>query len=258
MLSSPNCRLSFTNVLNFVCSYTNLNNVVINRGKMLQTAVHSLQLFDRSMDQVRVIIISIHHPSYPFKKNSSNRIIYSDRLQFLAWLSEAESLSENAEQEIERNPLAYKVRNRNCNSHLDIHPISIRKRNNSPGAKASLHSNVSEIKYTFRAMNPIAISTSAIYPTICMFYSWLRLDFSMSWKTVCLMHMTWSTTQLRLRPQTIQHFCCWFRLFFIRPRIELKTNADTFTLQSQPQYYISGILPLCSSPLSTIQLKTMS
>lgn len=33
-------------------SYTNLNNVVINRGKMLQTAVHSLQLFDRSMDQV--------------------------------------------------------------------------------------------------------------------------------------------------------------------------------------------------------------
>lgn len=32
--------------------YNNLNNVVINRGKLLQTAVHSLQLFDRSMDQV--------------------------------------------------------------------------------------------------------------------------------------------------------------------------------------------------------------
>lgn len=41
--------LSFTI---FCYRYTNLNNVVINRGKMLQTAVHSLQLFDRSMDQV--------------------------------------------------------------------------------------------------------------------------------------------------------------------------------------------------------------
>lgn len=28
--------------------------MVINRGKLLQTAVHSLQLFDRSMDQVSV------------------------------------------------------------------------------------------------------------------------------------------------------------------------------------------------------------
>lgn len=36
-------------------SYNNLNNVVINRGKLLQTAVHSLQLFDRSMDQVSVL-----------------------------------------------------------------------------------------------------------------------------------------------------------------------------------------------------------
>lgn len=30
-------------------------------------------------------------------------------LQFLAWLSEAESLCENAEQELDRNPLALKV-----------------------------------------------------------------------------------------------------------------------------------------------------
>lgn len=29
--------------------------------------------------------------------------------QFLAWLSEAESLCENAEQELDRNPLALKV-----------------------------------------------------------------------------------------------------------------------------------------------------
>lgn len=36
--------------------YNNLNNVVINRGKLLQTAVHSLQIFDRSMDQVSRVL----------------------------------------------------------------------------------------------------------------------------------------------------------------------------------------------------------
>lgn len=33
-------------------SYTNLNNGVINRGKLLHAAVHNLQSFDRTMDQV--------------------------------------------------------------------------------------------------------------------------------------------------------------------------------------------------------------
>ncbi|XP_037038480.1 dystrophin, isoforms A/C/F/G/H isoform X6 [Bradysia coprophila] len=54
--------------------YNNLNNGVINRGKLLHAAVNNLQSFDRNMDQ------------------------------FLAWLSEAESACENAEQEIERKP----------------------------------------------------------------------------------------------------------------------------------------------------------
>lgn len=31
--------------------YTTLNGVAINRGKLLHTAVHNLQTFDRSMDQ---------------------------------------------------------------------------------------------------------------------------------------------------------------------------------------------------------------
>ncbi|XP_055384442.1 dystrophin-like isoform X2 [Condylostylus longicornis] len=60
--------------------YNNLNNAVINRGKLLHAAVHNLQSFDRSMDQ------------------------------FLAFLSEAESLCENAEAEIDRNPMVLKVR----------------------------------------------------------------------------------------------------------------------------------------------------
>ncbi|KAJ6635994.1 Dystrophin, isoform B [Pseudolycoriella hygida] len=54
--------------------YKNLNNGIINRGKLLHAAVNNLQSFDRNMDQ------------------------------FLAWLSEAESACENAEQEIERKP----------------------------------------------------------------------------------------------------------------------------------------------------------
>uniref|UniRef100_A0A336L0H9 CSON001198 protein n=1 Tax=Culicoides sonorensis TaxID=179676 RepID=A0A336L0H9_CULSO len=58
--------------------YNNLNNAVISRGKMLHAAVHSLQSFDRHLDQ------------------------------FLAWLSEAESLCENTEADIERNPLGVK------------------------------------------------------------------------------------------------------------------------------------------------------
>ncbi|XP_023158466.1 dystrophin, isoforms A/C/F/G/H isoform X1 [Ceratitis capitata] len=59
--------------------YSNLNNGVINRGKQLHAAVHSLQSFDRAMDQ------------------------------FLAFLSESESLCESAEAEIDRNPLMFKV-----------------------------------------------------------------------------------------------------------------------------------------------------
>uniref|UniRef100_A0A6P4ESB9 Dystrophin, isoforms A/C/F/G/H isoform X13 n=1 Tax=Drosophila rhopaloa TaxID=1041015 RepID=A0A6P4ESB9_DRORH len=59
--------------------YANLNNGVINRGKQLHAAVHSLQSFDRAMDQ------------------------------FLAFLSETETLCENAEADIERNPLMFKV-----------------------------------------------------------------------------------------------------------------------------------------------------
>lgn len=35
--------------------YNNLNNAVINRGKLLHAAVHSLQSFDRTMDQVCVL-----------------------------------------------------------------------------------------------------------------------------------------------------------------------------------------------------------
>jgi len=38
--------------LNLFSSYANLNNGVINRGKQLHAAVHSLQSFDRAMDQV--------------------------------------------------------------------------------------------------------------------------------------------------------------------------------------------------------------
>lgn len=63
----------------FFCSYANLNNGVINRGKQLHAAVHNLQSFDRSMDQ------------------------------FLAFLSESESLCETAEAEIDHNPMIFKV-----------------------------------------------------------------------------------------------------------------------------------------------------
>lgn len=34
--------------------YNNLNSGVVNRGKMLHAAVHNLQSFDRTMDQVTV------------------------------------------------------------------------------------------------------------------------------------------------------------------------------------------------------------
>lgn len=66
-------------LLTFPFRYSNLNNGVINRGKQLHAAVHSLQSFDRAMDQ------------------------------FLAFLSESESMCESAESEIERNPLMLKV-----------------------------------------------------------------------------------------------------------------------------------------------------
>lgn len=40
----------------FLHRYNNLNNAVISRGKMLHAAVHSLQSFDRHLDQVRMLI----------------------------------------------------------------------------------------------------------------------------------------------------------------------------------------------------------
>nr|XP_036672658.1 dystrophin, isoforms A/C/F/G/H isoform X7 [Drosophila suzukii] len=69
--------------------YANLNNGVINRGKQLHAAVHSLQSFDRAMDQ------------------------------FLAFLSETETLCENAESEIERNPLMFK----DLQSEIETHRV---------------------------------------------------------------------------------------------------------------------------------------
>ncbi|XP_065355051.1 dystrophin, isoforms A/C/F/G/H isoform X7 [Calliphora vicina] len=69
--------------------YSNLNNGVINRGKQLHAAVHSLQSFDRAMDQ------------------------------FLAFLSESESLCESAEAEIERNPLMFK----DLQSEIETHRV---------------------------------------------------------------------------------------------------------------------------------------
>ncbi|KAL9896526.1 dystrophin isoform 9-T15 [Glossina fuscipes fuscipes] len=69
--------------------YSNLNNGVINRGKQLHAAVHSLQSFDRAMDQ------------------------------FLAFLSESESLCETAEAEIERNPLMFK----DLQSEIETHRV---------------------------------------------------------------------------------------------------------------------------------------
>ncbi|KAL7728426.1 hypothetical protein ACLKA6_005185 [Drosophila palustris] len=59
--------------------YSNLTNGVVSRGKQLHAAVHNLQSFDRAMDQ------------------------------FLAFLSETETLCENAESDIERNPLMFKI-----------------------------------------------------------------------------------------------------------------------------------------------------
>ncbi|XP_067614380.1 dystrophin, isoforms A/C/F/G/H isoform X10 [Eurosta solidaginis] len=69
--------------------YSNLNNGVINRGKQLHAAVHSLQSFDRAMDQ------------------------------FLAFLSESESLCESAEAEIDRNPLMFK----DLQSEIETHRV---------------------------------------------------------------------------------------------------------------------------------------
>ncbi|EDV98610.1 dystrophin isoform X8 [Drosophila grimshawi] len=69
--------------------YSNLNNGVVNRGKQLHAAVHSLQMFDRAMDQ------------------------------FLAFLSETETLCENAESDIERNPLMFK----DLQSEIETHRV---------------------------------------------------------------------------------------------------------------------------------------
>ncbi|XP_064549817.1 dystrophin, isoforms A/C/F/G/H isoform X12 [Drosophila montana] len=69
--------------------YSNLNNGVINRGKQLHAAVHSLQSFDRAMDQ------------------------------FLAFLSEMETLCENAESDVERNPMMFK----DLQSEIETHRV---------------------------------------------------------------------------------------------------------------------------------------
>ncbi|XP_053684970.1 dystrophin, isoforms A/C/F/G/H isoform X6 [Sabethes cyaneus] len=71
--------------------YTNLNSAVISRGKMLHAAVHSLQSFDRTLDQ------------------------------FLGWLSEAESLCENTESDIDRNPHCYKDLQSEIESHRVVY-----------------------------------------------------------------------------------------------------------------------------------------
>ncbi|XP_055627609.1 dystrophin, isoforms A/C/F/G/H isoform X2 [Toxorhynchites rutilus septentrionalis] len=71
--------------------YNSLNNMVISRGKMLHAAVHSLQSFDRTLDQ------------------------------FLGWLSEAESMCENTESEIDRNPHAYKDLQSEIESHRVVY-----------------------------------------------------------------------------------------------------------------------------------------
>ncbi|XP_062714874.1 dystrophin, isoforms A/C/F/G/H isoform X7 [Aedes albopictus] len=71
--------------------YNNLNNAVISRGKMLHAAVHSLQSFDRTLDQ------------------------------FLGWLSEAESLCENTESDIDRNPHGYKDLQSEIESHRVVY-----------------------------------------------------------------------------------------------------------------------------------------
>lgn len=99
----------FSICFSFNDSYNNLNNVVINRGKLLQTAVHSLQLFDRSMDQVCVLCSLSFEINHDWYFANLEMIFLISVLQFLGWLSEAESLCENAEQEIERNPLILKV-----------------------------------------------------------------------------------------------------------------------------------------------------
>ncbi|XP_017967437.1 dystrophin, isoforms A/C/F/G/H isoform X15 [Drosophila navojoa] len=69
--------------------YTNLNNGVINRGKLLHAAVQDLQSFDRKMDQ------------------------------FLAFLSETETLCENAESDIDRNPMMFK----DLQSEIETHRV---------------------------------------------------------------------------------------------------------------------------------------
>lgn len=103
--------------------YKNLNNTVATRGKVLHAAVHSLQSFDKSLDQVSMgrrkrqrkknnnskrAEISSHEMWKMLKAFSVallsclNQIMFSLKsfsfpLKFLAWLSEAESLSETAE-----------------------------------------------------------------------------------------------------------------------------------------------------------------
>ncbi|XP_058463771.1 dystrophin isoform X8 [Malaya genurostris] len=71
--------------------YNNLNNAVISRGKLLHAAVHSLQSFDRTLDK------------------------------FLGWLSETESLCENTESDIDRNPNCYKDLKSEIESHRTVH-----------------------------------------------------------------------------------------------------------------------------------------
>lgn len=95
------------------CRYNNLNSGVVNRGKMLHAAVHNLQSFDRTMDQVRL----------EKRRKQCVRIVINVlcSFQFSAWLGETESMFENIEQEIERNPLALKV----CCSFLSTENLPV-------------------------------------------------------------------------------------------------------------------------------------
>lgn len=91
---------------------------------MLHAAVHSLQSFDRHLDQVSFYVYPLFTESFYKYHELSIKKIHDSSLphsilirkknlflhsQFLAWLSEAESLCENTEAEIERNPLGVKV-----------------------------------------------------------------------------------------------------------------------------------------------------
>lgn len=133
-------QLVLTRPSTLLFRYNNLNSGVVNRGKMLHAAVHNLQSFDRTMDQVNAanplsLSCALAGKQWSTMHVASQSVSHSSHfgwqaigaacdnitehwscvplpllLQFSAWLGETESMFENIEQEIERNPLALKVR----------------------------------------------------------------------------------------------------------------------------------------------------